>query len=65
MVMASQFKLVPKMQDNKAIIYFVTQSGDIIDILHVMFPYDYQLNDNMEVLDEMVKLLTKRIRKSI
>lgn len=63
--MTSQFKLVPKMQDNQAIIYLVLPSGNTIEMVWIVFPNDKQVNDNCEALNEIVKILTKRIRRSI
>ena len=63
--MTGQFKLVPKMQDNLAIIYLVLPSGNIIEMAWFIFPDDKQINDNCAALEEIVKVLNKRIRRSI
>ena len=65
MVMASQFKLVPKMQENQAIIYLVLPSGNTMEMVWIIFPNDKQVNDNCEALADIIKVLTKRIRRSI
>ena len=65
MVMTRQFKLVPKMQENLASIYLVLPSENIQEIARILFPNDHQVNDNCEALDDIIKILKKRINRSI
>lgn len=59
------FKLVPKMENNKAIIYIVLSNGESREVCWLVFPDDSQLNDNMEAINQIIPILRKRIKRSM
>ena len=61
----TSFKLVPKMENNKAIIYIVLSNGESQEICWLVFPNDMQLNDNIEAINQIIPILRKRIKRSI
>lgn len=61
----TSFKLVPKMENNKAIIYIVLSNGESQEICWLVFPNDMQLNDNIEAINQIIPILRKRIKRSM
>lgn len=61
----TSFKLVPKMDGNKAIIYIVLSNGESQEICWLVFPNDMQLNDNIEAINQIIPILRKRIKRSM
>ena len=59
------FKLIPKMEKNLAIIYIVAPNGESTDIMHIKFPADGQVNDNVDAINDIMAILRKRIRRSL
>jgi hypothetical protein len=64
--MNSRFRLVPKMVTrNIMTIHLVMSNGENCQIAEIHFPNDNQQNDNLVAAEEIVKILTKRIRRSV
>lgn len=61
----TNFKLVPKMENNKAIIYIVLPNGESQEIAWFIFPNDMQLNDSMDAINMIIPILRKRIKRSL
>lgn len=59
------FKLVPKMEGNKAIIYIVLPNGEAREICWIIFPDDMQIPDNVSAIEDIMGILRKRIRRSL
>ncbi|MBR4574394.1 MAG: hypothetical protein IKO16_05750 [Lachnospiraceae bacterium] len=60
-----KYKLVSKFCDNWADIVLVTVSGEMRTIARIEFPADAQQLDNNNCVEEIMKALYKRLRKSI
>jgi hypothetical protein len=58
------FRLVPKMMGNMMEIYIVA-GAEHMKIAQILFPNDKQTFDNMRAGEEVIKILTKRIRQSV
>ena len=63
--MASGFKLDSTRNGNFVEIYFVAQTGYRRKIAIIEFPNDLRWRDDVEMLDEVMLSIKKRIRKSI
>ena len=60
-----KFKLVWKMEGNRAILYVVSARGEVFPCLWVQMPNDQQVIDDVEALNDMKAIMMKRIKKSI
>jgi hypothetical protein len=63
--MNSRFRLVPKMVSSNVMDVYIVAGNDSIKIAQILFPNDNQQNDNLVAAEEIVKILTKRIRRSV
>ena len=63
--MGMRYKLVPKFYGNFADIYIVTTAGEMRIIARVEFPNDQQQMDNNVCIEEVIKALNKRLRRSV
>jgi hypothetical protein len=63
--MNSRFRLVPKMVSSNVMDVYIVAGNDSIKIAQILFPNDGQMNDNLMAAEEIVKILTKRIRRSV
>lgn len=63
--MKSNFKVVPKLHQNVLCILAVCSNGTGKEIGRVIFPNDFQVNDNVACAEEICTAIRKRIRKSI
>lgn len=61
----SNFKLVTKMDKNIGAVFLVFPNGESKDIAWIRFPNDKQMGDNLDVLNTIVPIIRKRIRKSL
>lgn len=61
----TNFKLVPKIENNIASIWIVLPNGESQDIAWFRFPNDNQLNDNMDAINQMIPIMRKRIKRSL
>jgi hypothetical protein len=44
---------------------YIVAGSDHMKIAQIMFPNDGQMNDNLVAAEEIVRILTKRIRRSV
>lgn len=65
MGMNSNFKLVPKFNNNLLNIWITLPNGDSKVIAYICFPADQQMGDNVKCAEELCAALKKRIRKSL
>lgn len=63
--MKQNFKIVPKMNQNVLCVFLVYPNGENQEIGRVIFPNDFQMNDNVECAEEICNAIKKRIRKSV
>lgn len=59
------FRLVPKMVTANVMEIYIVAGDDHMKIAQIMYPNDEQMFDNMRAGEEIVKILTKRIRRSV
>lgn len=63
--MTSNFRVVPKMENNRAALFMVLPNGEGRQIAYIEFPNDRQIPDNVEAITEIANILRKRIKKSV
>ena len=65
MDMAERFRLVPKFFDGVLKIFIIYSNNEAVQIAAIKLLRDGQLNDDVELSNEVIKAMEKRIKKSI
>jgi len=63
--MAERFRLVPKFFDGVLKIFIIYSNNEAVQIAAIKLLRDGQLNDDVELSNEVIKAMEKRIKKSI
>jgi len=61
----NKFRLVPKFLDGVLKIFIVYANNEVVQIAEIRLLRDGQLNDDVELSNEVIKAMEKRIKKSI